>query len=357
MHLTDIPLHRLHNQHLASSPLESPEAVVNWLIAVQSQDFAGAKWALGLRVSGFNDEQVEQAFTDGRILRTHLLRPTWHFITPADIRWLLALTAPRVHTANAHMYRKMELDAATFALSEREMVKALQGGKQLTRDDLRAVLERVGIPTKYEQRMVYLLMHAELEGVICSGPRLGKQFSYMLLDERVPATPAREPDDALVELTRRYLYSHGPATVQDFAKWSGLTLTDCRRGFEAVKQEFQVEEVEGQVYVFPDASPNKITSPRVDLLSIYDEMVSGYKDHAPIGGRLYEAELTGLGNPLYYFFLIDGQIAGSWRRTLKKKEVLIELNPFRPLMVEEEQAIYTAAQRYGSFLGLAARPG
>jgi hypothetical protein len=325
---------------------------VDWLVAVQAQDFAGAKWGVSQRLEGFTDDRGEEAFADGRILRTHLLRPTWHFVTPADIRWLLTLTAPRVHLANAHMYRKMALDDATFALSEMEMVKALEGGNALTRDDLREVLEQAGIPTRFEQRMVYLLMHAELEGVICSGPRLGKQFSYMLLEERVPSTPVREPEDALAELTRRYLNSHGPATVQDYAKWSGLTLTDCRRGFEMVKDEFLGEEVDGQMYYFPDTDPTPIESPRVDLLSIYDEMVSGYKDHAPIGGLLYGPQLAAMGNALYYFFLLDGQIAGSWRRTLKKKEVIVELNPFRPLTVEEKQAIYTAFQRYGMFLGL-----
>ncbi len=347
-----IPPLRLHNQHLSGPPLETPEQVVDWLVAVQSQDFAGAKWALSQRLGGFTDERVEDAFTDGRILRTHLLRPTWHFVTPADIRWLLTLTAPRVHLANAHMCRKMELDEATFALSEREMAKALEGGKALTRDDLREVLERAGIPTKFEQRMVYLLMHAELEGLICSGPRLGKQFSYMLLDERAPSALARTPENPLAELTRRYLQSHGPATAQDYAKWSGLTLTESRRGFEMVKDEFLAEEVDGQVYFFPDTHPSPIESPRVDLLSIYDEMVSGYKDHAPIGGVLYNAQLLESGNPLFYFFLIDGQIAGAWRRTLKKKDVVVELNPFRPLTVEEKQAIYTALQRYGTFLGL-----
>lgn len=348
----DIPALRLHNQHLSGPPLESPEQVVNWLVAVQSQDFAGAKWALAQRLESFTDERIEEAFNDGRIVRTHLLRPTWHFITPADIRWLLTLTAPRVHIANAHMYRKMELDDATFARSEREMVKALEGGNALTRDEIRVVLERAGIPTRFEQRMVYLLMHAELEGIICSGPRLGKQFSYMLLEERVPSVSSWKPEDALVELTRRYLNSHGPATVQDYAKWSGLTLTDCRRGLEMVKDEFELEEIEGQVYYFPETHPTPMVSPRVDLLSIYDEIVSGYKDHAPIGGLLYSPQLAEMGNALYYILLIDGQIAGSWRRTLKRKEVLVELNPFRPLTVEEKPAIYAAFQQYGAFLGL-----
>ncbi len=353
MHLTDIPSLRLYNQHLAGPPLKTPEQVVDWLVAVQSQDFAGAKWTLSQRSDGFTDAQIEEIFNDGRILRTHLLRPTWHFVTPADIRWLLALTAPRVHAANAHMYRKMNLDGATFSLSERVMAQALKGGNPMTRDGLRAVLEQAGIPTTFEQRMVYLLMHAELEGLICSGPRLGKQFSYMLLEERVPSAPVRTPEDALGELTRRYLQSRGPATAQDFAKWSGLTLTECRRGFERVKHEFQGEEMEGVAYYFPNIFPSsKIFSSRVDLLSIYDEMVSGYKDHTPIGGGLYGQQLTNLGNALYYFLLLDGQIAGAWRRTLKKREVVLELNPFRALTVEEEEAIYAAAQQYSAFLGI-----
>ena len=232
------------------------------------------------------------------------------------------------------------------------MVKALQGGNQMTRDELRIVLEQAGITTEGVLRMAYLMMHAELEGVVCSGPRHGKQFTYMLLDERVPPSRTMEPEEALVELTRRYFMSRGPATVQDFAKWSGLTLTECRHGLEAVETRLEQEGMTGQTYYLPASAPAGVASPKAYLLSIYDEYISGYKDHSPIGGATYGAQLAALGNALSYILLVDGQIAGSWRRTLKKREVVVEMNPFRPLAETESQAILNAAHQYGEFLRL-----
>src|SRR5262249_52761007 len=150
------------------------------------QDYAGAKWALGMRLRRATDNDIEHAYADGSILRTHLLRPTWHFVTPHDIRWMLALTAPRVHAVNAYMYRKLDLDGAIFKRSNAALAKALRGGHTRTRDELRRVLQRAGIAVDAELRMSYLMMRAELDGIVCSGPRRGKQFTYTLLDERAP---------------------------------------------------------------------------------------------------------------------------------------------------------------------------
>ena len=166
--------------------LEEPADVVGWLAAVQAQDYAGAKWALGLRLQGATDDEVERAFADGAVLRTHLMRPTWHFVTPADIRWLLALTAPRVHAANAFMYRKLELDSRRFQESRAALTRALRGDEHLTRDELRGVLQKAGVAADDGMRLAYLMMHAELDGVVCSGARRGKQFTYALMDARAP---------------------------------------------------------------------------------------------------------------------------------------------------------------------------
>ena len=221
----DIPHQRLINQHMALARFDKAADVVGWLVAVQAQDYAGAKWALGLRLKGPTDDAIDQAFADGSILRTHLMPPTWHFVTPSDIRWLLALTGPRVHAINAHMYRRLELDAPIFKRSNNGLAKALRGGQTMTRDELRAALEKTGIAVNGDLRMAYLMMRAELDGIVCSGPRRGKQFTYALLDERAPQCKALGSEEALAELARRYFMSRGPATVQDFAKWSGLTLT------------------------------------------------------------------------------------------------------------------------------------
>jgi hypothetical protein len=186
----DFARQRLRNQGITEATLGKPGDVVGWLGAVQAQDYAGAKWALGLRLQGAADADIEQAFTQGAILRTHLMRPTWHFVTPVDIRWMLALTAPRVHAVNGTMYRKLELDHAIFKRSNAALAQALQGGQQLTRDELRGALQKAGVATDGELRMGYLMMHAELEGVVCSGPRRGKQFGSCSLRGEILTTSA-----------------------------------------------------------------------------------------------------------------------------------------------------------------------
>jgi hypothetical protein len=347
-----IPHQRLLNQHLAASWFQQPAELIEWLAAVQAQDFAGAKWALGLRLRDAIDDDIEQAFTDGAILRTHLLRPTWHFVTPSDIHWLLALTAPRVHATNASYYRKLELDQDLFQRSQRALVQALQGGRHLTRDELRGVLEAVGINTAGPLRIAYIMMHAELDGVVCSGPRRDKQFTYALLDERAPQTKMLAPEVAMVELARRYFQSRGPATLHDFAKWSGLTMTEARVGLEGVKAQLHAEVVDGQTYWFtPSSTVVDHQAPTAYLLSIYDEYISGYKDWSLIVSAEHATKLIVLDNALTAIIVVNGRIVGTWKRTLKKRTVVITTDIFTALTEAEHQAVATAAHHYGAFLG------
>jgi hypothetical protein len=268
----DIAHQRLLNQHIARTTFTRPEDEVAWLVAVQAQDYPGAKWALGLRLHSVTDRDVEQAFASGAILRTHLMRPTWHFVTPGDIRWLLALTAPRVHAANAYMYRKLGLDGPFFRRSNTALRKALQCGNQLTRDELAALLRKSGLATDGGLRMGYILMQAELEGIVCSGPRRGKQITYALLDERVSNSRSLDRHEALAELACRYFVTRGPATVHDFAKWSGLTLADARAGLEAASSQLQSEVVDEHTYWFSAARRSEQDiSFGAYLLSNYDE--------------------------------------------------------------------------------------
>lgn len=348
----DIAHQRLHNQHIAGAQFEKPADAVAWLGAVQAQDFAGAKWALGLRMQGATDESIEQAFADGTILRTHVMRPTWHFVAPADIRWMLTLTAPRVNAFNAYYYRKLALDDAVFLRSNAVLAKALQGGKQLTRAELVSVLKQSGIATD-NLGFLYLLGRAELDGVICSGARRGKQFTYALLEERAPQARTLERDEALAELTRRYFTSHGPATLQDFVWWSGLSTTDTRAGLETVKSQLMYEVIDGQTYWFSPSAPlAKDLSPTAYLLPNYDEYIVGYTDRsASFDDTRHAKKLDARGNILFnHMMVINGQIAGTWKRTLKKNIVVIEANPLTPLSKAETRALATSANRYGAFL-------
>lgn len=353
---SEIAHRRLHNQHLDGNPLSTPSQVVEWLGAVQAQDYAGAKWGLQLRMKAATEAEIDQAFDEGSILRTHVLRPTWHFVTPADIRWMLALTAAHIQAINNTMVRQVGLDHATLKRSNTALVKALEGGKQLTRLELRQALERAGIETGDGLRLAYIMMSAELDGLICSGGRKGKQFSYALLDERAPNSRTLGRQEALAELARRYFLSRGPATVQDFARWSGLTIADARRGLEDVKADLVEEVVGDRHYWLPAATAAGVNgSPKIHLLSIYDEYISGYKDRSAIADREASARLFAMGNALQYLIVVDGLIAGTWRRTLIKSMAIVETNLFRKLTESEDRAVAAAFQRYGEFLELPVR--
>ena len=349
----DITHHRLNNQKLLKTNFTKPVQVVEWLGAVQAQDYAGAKWAVAQRANGITDAEMDEAFAEGAILRTHLLRPTWHFVSPADIRWMLMLTAPRVRAISSFMYRQLELDKAVIKKSSAVLEKSLLGGKQLTRSELAAIFEKAGIVTS-GLRMVYFMMSAELDGIICSGARKGKQFTYALLEERVPQVKALKLDEALAELVRRYFTSRGPATLQDFMWWSGLTMTDAKNGIEMVKSEFMHEHMNGKAYWFPESKPPaKLKSPVASLLPNYDEYFIGFKDRSAIGSTTTWSNLgESRSSPIAHILFIDGQIVGGWRRIFKKNETIVELNILAKLSKAEQQAITTAGQEYSKFLGM-----
>ena len=350
----DIPRYRLHNQFLSQTNFTEPSQVLTALGAVQSQDYAGGKWGLGLRLKGANDTALDSAFNEGKILRTHILRPTWHFVAPEDIRWMLALTGPRVHTVNGFMYRQQELDPATIKKSYGVMEKTLEGNKQLTRAELGATLEQAGIKNAEGIRLSYIVMSAELDGLICSGPRRGKQFTYALVEERAPQGKALTSQEALAELTRRYFATRGPATLHDFTWWSGLTMADAKEGIEAVRSQFVHEVIDEKTYWFDGAvTPVKEKSPTAHLLPNYDEYFIGFKDRSAIGDVAKEAGIKS-GDPsfLAHVIVLDGQLVGGWKRTLKKNTAQIELMLITALTKAQQKAVDQAISQYGKFLQL-----
>jgi hypothetical protein len=348
----DLIQQRLHNQLLSQTKFTQPSQVVAWLGAVQSQDYAGAKWALSLRTNSLTDAAIEQAFANGEILRTHVMRPTWHFVTPEDIRWMLALTAPRVLAAIAHMDRQLGLDKDVFKKSNAALTKALRGGKQLTRAELATVLQKAGVSTD-GLRLGHLTAHAEIDGVICSGARRGKQHTYALLEERAPQARTLELDESLAELAKRYFRSHGPATIQDFVWWSGLPVYDARKGIELIKSQLECETIQEKTYWFGSTSSVRKPSAMVHLLPNYDEYTVGYTDRTPIFDAVHRDKLDPRGNILFqHAILIDGLIVGTWKRTVKKNEVVINLVLFTTLSGDQNQSLIAATQEYGKFLGL-----
>jgi hypothetical protein len=341
---------RLCNQRLAGSTLDRPEDVVAWMGAVQAQEFGPARWGVGQRMAASTDAAVEQAFNDGRVLRTHILRPTWHFVHPRDIRWMLAVSGPRVHVANGFSYRWDGLTPKVLARGATVIARALEGGRHLTRTELSAALKTARLP-HIGQALAHVVMYAELEAVICSGPRRGKQFTYALLDERVPPTPAMSHDEGLAELARRYFTSHGPATMRDFTWWSGLTVAQARTGLAASGSAIEQVDIDGQTcWQAVEAEPRAPRSPLVRLLPIYDEFLVAFRDRGWAASALARGRATMGPNTFAHQLVIDGRVEGSWNQARGARHVDVRVVPWGPLSVRVRRALDTEIRRYGSFL-------
>ena len=233
----------LHNQRLSSAGLKEAVDVVRWFGAVQAQDYGAAKWALALRMQSATDAAIEHAYNEGQIIRTHLMRPTWHFVAPEDIRWLLALTAPQRECPAWPKLSQVRARRRGLQEDEQRFDQRVERREARTRAELRAALNRSGVAADDLIRLAHIMMRAELDGVVCSGRRVGKQFTYALLEERVATAETLPRDEALAKLSERYFTSHGPATLQDFVWWSGLTASDARRGVEMIDSQLRTELV------------------------------------------------------------------------------------------------------------------
>ncbi len=325
--------------------------MVAYLGAVQGQEYAQTKWGLGLRLPNLNDYDIEQELTDGKILRTHILRPTWHFVSAHDINWLLTLTAPRVHSVNSFMYRKLELDETLFKICNNIIAKALYGGKHLTREELNTQLKKNKIKAE-GHRLSYIMMQAELNGLICSGIRRGNQFTYALLEERVPNSRIKNKEEALAELSKRYFKSRGPATIKDFSTWSGLTIGECKEGLSLVESNFIKKKLGDEEFIFPHNSLADYKNPyEIYLLPVYDEFIMGYKNREAI------LEFRNSINPVPVFrfdsmIIFEGQIIGTWKRTIKSKLIELEYNFFKPLNKNRKGLFIKAIDRFGEFNNL-----
>ncbi|GAB3931091.1 winged helix DNA-binding domain-containing protein [Larkinella terrae] len=349
----EISTYRLHNQQLTQQTLTTPGEVVSWFGAVQAQDYAAGKWAIGNRLPGLTEVDIEQSIADRTVIRTWPMRGTLHFVGAADIHWILELLHPRSQALYANYWRRNELDETAITKCYGVLTKALEGEKQLKRSELKIRLQEAGIPTD-ENRLGILLGRASYDRLICHSGRSQNEFTFALLDEWVPKTKSLLRDEALAEFTRRYFTSHGPATVADFSWWSSLTLTEARAGLELIKSGLVLEVVDGQTYWMPSISVPKKAGTTAYLLPVYDEYLVAYKDRsAPFDG-LSPEQITATGNGIFSpVIVVDGQIVGTWKRTLKKTAVLIETRLFAPLSDGQHQALTEAKNRYVRFLGMA----
>jgi hypothetical protein len=320
---------------------------------VQSQDYPNAKWAVGQRLVGARatEAELDRAFNAGEIIRTHVLRPTWHFVAPEDLRWLLALTGPRVHQASGYQYRLLEIDAALAARARAVFEKALRGGVALTREELGARMMEAGIEAK-GLRLAYLVGHAELEAVICSGPRRGKRQTYALVEERIPPARARTRDEALAELARRYVDGHGPAQVADLAWWSGLTQADARIALESATPPL-VRERHGDrtFWASPTQPVPRFRRPVVHLLPNYDELLIAFRDRTDAMDPALPPPARVAQVVLAHIVVRDGLGVAGYRRRDEKAITTLSIDQLVELDSAEKAGIRAAADRFAAFLG------
>ena len=345
-----VTLRRLRSNRLAGPPAASVDEVVGWFGAVQAQDYPAASWAVAQRTPGSATEDVDRLLADGTVLRTHVLRPTWHLVLRSDIGWLLDLTGPRVRASTAWRRRQLGLDDATVARSNAVLADALDG-TSLTRRELNAALARRGIAVDLMQT-AHLLLDAELVGLICSGGLRGREHTYALLDQRAPRTRRLGADESLAEIALRYFRSHGPATLGDFCWWSGLSVRLGRRALAVASDGVEEVDVAGlKMYAAQAPARPRVAGPSVRLLPNFDEYFVAYAarglhvDVARFGPVPTSQEI--LSNSL----VIGGAYAGSWRRVATRAGVALVVHPRAPLDSAETGGLEQAAARYGEAVG------
>lgn len=347
--------HRLHNQGIAGPRFASPADVVTWLGALQAQDYLGALWGIGLRMQQAVEADVEQALVDRTVVRTWPMRGTLHFVPAEDARWMLALLTPKVIAGSARRHAEQGLDEAIIARSRDLFSQALEGGQQLTRAELGEVLQAAGIATA-GQRLYRTLWRLGQEGLICFGVRRGRQQTFVLLDEWLPPTRHLTREQGLAELARRYFRSHGPASDRDFAWWIGLPLGEARLGIELAGQDLVSLEFAGQTCWVSAQMADTAEQPRSAwLLPAYDEYTVGYTDRSALLEPPGQAYVAASHSILFPTVMIDGTVVGTWRRTVGKRRIDVELNLFAPLAAEEQHLVQAAADRYAAFFGLPAK--
>jgi Winged helix DNA-binding domain len=320
---------------------------------VQSQDYPGAMWALAQRLDGWTQAAIDAAFDEGEMIRTHVLRPTWHFVRPEDLRWLLALTGPRLKRGDAHRRRALDLDDDLVVQSAGVIERAIATAGPRTRQELRDALAEAGIEGD-AGRISHLIFHAELEALICSGPRRGGAQTFALVDEWVAPSRPRERDEALAELAGRYVAGHGPAQDVDLAWWSGLSLTEARRGLGDTVPRLERETVDGRTFWF---APGDSSAARTDggatmhLLPNYDELLVAFADRSdglhpdlPAPDRVAQEILN-------HVIVRDGLVIGRWWRPTATTRRGITLQPRVGIDASDRRALTAAVERYGEFTG------
>jgi hypothetical protein len=346
----EISKYRQVNQKIINTQFIKANEVVSWMGAMQAQDYAMAKWAIGIRLLNPTNEDVERSIDKGEIIRTHLMRPTWHFVSADDIYWILELSAPGILSSMKSRNKTLELTDAIFAKTNRIIEKVLSTEMNLTREELAREIHKAKIPTD-NNRLSHILFTAELNGIICSGRKKNGKLTYALLRERVPDKKVQTRDESLAELAKRYFASHGPATLKDFTWWSGLSVSDAKNGLESVKANFIFETIGLEKYVMPHSLRGKAPGKALlFLLPAYDEFLISYKDRSASLSRMDNKRAVSSNGIFYPLIILNGQVTGLWRRLIKGDKVIIEAEFFQRPGKSAKNLLETEVHQFGEFL-------
>lgn len=347
---------RLANQQISVHHTGKPEDVVAWMGAMQAQDYGMSLWGVGTRLPGATRAAIQSAIDRGKIIRTHVLRPTWHLASVKDIGWMLDLTAPHIKARASSRFRELELSQPVLTRSLKILEKTLADAKHCTRDELLDALNKKRIDTT-DQRASHILLWAELSKVICSGPLIGKKNTYALFDDRVGTYRKLTRADGLRNLALRYFTSRGPATSLDFMTWSGLPKKEVDQATELVRDDLIQERMGSTAYWLKDTgayAPN--SAERMYLLPAFDEYTIGYKDRSAVLAAKHKSAVMSSNGILWPVIVINGQVMGLWKRTVSKKgQVLVELNYFPRTPIKNDPKIKRlaaeAVEKVRSFFG------
>ena len=345
--ITDI---RLFNHQLLQTGFTTPRQIVAHLGIVQAQDFNAAKWAIGARLGVCTDKSVSEAFDKGEILRTHIMRPTWHFVTPENIRWMLQLSAKQIMQSMKSRDRELGITAETYSTCFRVIEKAFEKENYLSKDELAKILHQAGM-TLDSSQLYHVMVGAETNGIVCSGALQGKIQTYALLEKRAPTAQPLSKEESLAKLARIYFSGHGPATLSDFVWWSGLSVGEARQGLYAVQKEFVSETINEQLYWMPDVAFHPpIGENRLFLLPSFDEYIVGYKDRTDVLTSVNHTKAISSNGVFRPVIIKDGQVIGLWKKATSAKKI-IEVAPFDSVDETTQQLINAAAEKFRAFYG------
>lgn len=352
MSTVHIPTLRLLNQKISSNHFDNPRDLITHLGAVQAQDYPMSKWAFGVRLPHATDANIEAALDAGELVRTHVLRATWHIVSGQDVRWMLALTSKYIKASAAIRDRDLGIDSALYTRTNDLIAKALEGGKNLTREEVMQELEKGGVETN-SSRAVHFMMNAEQDGIVCNGVMRDKKQTYALLDEKVKPGLVLSREEALANLAGRYFNSHAPATLQDFQWWSGLPMSEARIGLESIKSSLESFESGGKTY-FMGETAQHATAPEASVffLPAFDEYTVSYKDRSTVFDPQWHKNAITSNGIFKPIIVRDGLVIGIWKRTVQKNKVVVEVEFFDAKDALDLGVMEKAVAGFGRFLGL-----